>query len=62
MRLKACPICGARVIRWCKCPTRHSFCAAGHDWHTCPVHGTIVNGAPDHTKPTNECTCTRSET
>jgi len=55
-----CPECGEPAVARCGCPIRERVCANRHYWHTCPVHGTIVNDIGDHKNPC-ACTCGRGD-
>ncbi len=51
-----CPECGAQITHRCRCTLGDMGCANGHDWHTCPVHKTLVMTKSDHANP-QKCSC-----
>jgi hypothetical protein len=50
-----CPLCGGAAVTRCRCRRSDSTCAAGHRWHRCTAHGTLVVGESDHAA--KGCTC-----
>jgi hypothetical protein len=52
-----CPVCGKAAIMVCKCPMNDSYCANGHHWHVCLIHGKVVIGKADHAKGIEHCHC-----
>lgn len=52
-----CPVCNEPAVSTCRCPRRDSKCKNGHNWHTCTVHHTLVQGASNHSLGTFVCTC-----
>ena len=55
-----CPSCQGTNVARCKCFRGDRHCGTcGQRWHPCAVHGTVVLGATDHSKPydRNKCDC-----
>lgn len=54
-----CPVCGKEYVARCRCLLGNKTCANGHDWHRCPVHGTINLGSGHGSG--GGCTCPGGE-
>ncbi len=53
----SCPVCASPVKGRCACGCSHSWCANGHDWHTCVVHCSVVVSKAPFTIDDKSCTC-----
>lgn len=62
MNENKCPICEGIAVQNCKCFLRHSVCSEKHEWHHCPVHGTVIVGPADHSSGMGmSCICVKKE-
>jgi hypothetical protein len=43
-----CPTCSGPYVVRCRCPRGDMRCAAGHEWHTCPLCKRATPGESDH--------------